>query len=744
MKLLNKIIAVFIVAVVFFSSVYSDKVFAVSGSFNVELKDDKFPEYYSSVDLGYVTPAESQGESNSCWAFSSLGVLSAYAVKNGLHSYENADFSEAHLVWYTGNSRSFDESETVYGDGISSENAYDDTVEFFMPTFALAKGSGIAFEKDYPFYSDNSLMGHYEETERYNHSAGWLSESFLLNTAGDIKEAVIQNGAVQIGIYYNPDKLNDTTKYIAENDKLVLKGNCAYYNNTSEGYGHAVTIVGWNDDYPKERFKESCRPQNNGAWLCKNSWGTSWGENGLFWISYENKDLINPMTLACVSADAYDNVYQYDGFGFNRCITAKQFNVSSVANVFTSDQTEVIESVGYYTYQQSLYPESETAVDVEISIYKNLKEGYINPTQGTLAIKHSTSVEYSGYHTFKLPNPVPLTCGETYSVVVTIKPHENTPVILLEGNETEELKYHANPGESFVSLSGKSADFFDAGKKYGGNVCVKVFTKNYDGVSILGIDIQPKEFVFHINDILNLDATVKPLGITATLFWKSSDENVAVVDNNGAVKGVSEGETIITVSIPETEFSASCQIKVLPEYLKIEWVIGDKTTISQYKYGDSIHLPEPPSRTGYVFKGWSSEIPDTMPSYNLKYNALFEPDFSLSIRTPSTTIINYGDKIVLYADIIGTLPTDARVEWKISNSNFAIEVSTNGTSCTISPSKSGSTTFTATIYDAQGNAVSTDEQIMSSKAGFFDKIIAFFKKLFGLTKTIPQVYKGIF
>lgn len=743
MKLLNKIIAVFIVAVVFFSSVYSDKVFAVSGSFNVELKDDKFPEYYSSVDLGYVTPAESQGESNSCWAFSSLGVLSAYAVKNGLHSYENADFSEAHLVWYTRNSRSFDESETVYGDGISSENAYDDTVEFFMPTFALAKGSGIAFEKDYPFYSDNSLMGHYEETERYNHSAGWLSESFLLNTAGDIKEAVIQNGAVQIGIYYNPDKLNDTTKYIAENDKLELKGNCAYYNNTSEGYGHAVTIVGWNDDYPKESFKESCRPKNNGAWLCKNSWGTSWGENGLFWISYENKDLINPMTLACVSADAYDNVYQYDGFGFNRCITAKQFNVSSVANVFTSDQTEVIESVGYYTYQQSLYPESETAVDVEISIYKNLKEGYINPTQGTLAIKHSTSVEYSGYHTFKLPNPVPLTCGETYSVVVTIKSHENTPVILLEGNETEELKYHANPGESFVSLSGKSADFFDAGKKYGGNVCVKAFTKNYDGVSILDIDIRQKEFVLHNNDTLNLEATVMPLGITAPLLWESSDETVAVVDDDGTVKCVGEGDAIVTVSVYGRDLSTSCQVKVLPEFLRIEWVVDNKTSVDKYKYGDSVILPEPPNKTGYVFKGWSSEIPNTMPSYNLKFNALFEPDFLLSIRTPSVTKINYGDKIVLHADITGTLPTNARIKWTASNNNFDTDISLDGTMCTITPISSGDTTFTVSVADESDNTILFETQAMTAKAGFFDKLIAFFKNLFGLTKVIPQAFKYI-
>ncbi|MGN0546686.1 MAG: lectin like domain-containing protein [Acutalibacteraceae bacterium] len=744
MRRFNKIFAFFFAYVVLFSSVNTDNVFAVSDELNANSVNDEFSEYYSSVDLGYVIPAESQGESNSCWAFSALGVLSAYAVKNGLHSYENADFSEAHLTWYTGNSRSFDENETVYGDGISSDSAYDDTVDFFMPTFTLAKGSGIAFEKEYPFYSSNSLMGHYEETERYNHSAGWLSKSVLLNNTDDIKAAVVQNGAVQIGIYYSPDKLNDTTKLEVENDEFVLTGNCSYYNNTSEGYGHAVIIVGWDDNYPKENFKEACRPKRNGAWLCKNSWGTSWGENGLFWISYENAELVNPMTLECVSADTYDNVYQYDGFGFNRCITAKQFKTSSVANVFTSNQTEVIEAVGFYTYQQALFPDGETAIDIEISIYKDLIEEYTNPTQGTLAVKYNTSVDYSGYHTFKFPNPVPLIEGEVYSVVITMSSNENTPVILLEGNETEELKYHANAGESFISLSGKTTDFFDSAKKYGGNVCVKTFTKNYDGASFLGVDIQPDDCVLHVNDIQGFEVQVKPLGAKADLIWASSDESIATVSSDGVVECVGTGDAVITVLILGTDCSAECKIKVLPEFLTIEWVVDNEITVSQYKYGDAITLPKTPVKKGYVFKEWSAEVPNVMPAHNLKFTAFFEPDFYLSIRKPSTDTISYADTLLLHADIDGTLPDGSYIKWTSSNNNFSCSVSGDGKICAISPVSSGNTTFTATLFDAEGKVLDNDEQIIISKASFFDRVIAFFKKIFGLTKTIPEVFKNIF
>ena len=116
---------------------------------------------------------------------------------------------------------------------------------------------------------------------------------------------------------------------------------------------------------------------------------------------------------------------------------------------------------------------------------------------------------------------------------------------------------------------------------------------------------------------------------------------------------------------------------------------------------------------------------------------------SVVIRTPSTATISYGDSIILHADV-ENIPEGGYVKWTASNGNFTYAVSSDGTICTISPSSSGDTTFTATVYDANGNEISSDEQTMTSKAGFFDKIIAFFKKLFGLTKTIPQIYKGIF
>lgn len=120
----------------------------------------------------------------------------------------------------------------------------------------------------------------------------------------------------------------------------------------------------------------------------------------------------------------------------------------------------------------------------------------------------------------------------------------------------------------------------------------------------------------------------------------------------------------------------------------------------------------------------------------------FKTGSVLSIRTPSTAVISYGDTITLHADVTGALPEGAKIKWEASNGNFAIEISDDGKTCRISPKSNGDTKFTASVIDENNNVISSDEQLMTSKAGIFDKIVAFFKKLFNITETFPQIHKN--
>lgn len=179
-----------------------------------------------------------------------------------------------------------------------------------------------------------------------------------------------------------------------------------------------------------------------------------------------------------------------------------------------------------------------------------------------------------------------------------------------------------------------------------------------------------------------------------------------------------------------------------------------------YKSGTAVSIPDAPQKEGYTFVKWSPDVPTYMPEQNMTFTAVFEKNeeppvidppvvnppvadnITLAVRNPSTTTINYGDSIILHADIEGELPAGAYIEWTTSNGNFEFDALNDGT-CKITPSSSGDTTFTATIYDAEGKVIGTDEQVITSKAGFFQKIIAFFKSIFGLTKTIPQLYRSM-
>lgn len=115
----------------------------------------------------------------------------------------------------------------------------------------------------------------------------------------------------------------------------------------------------------------------------------------------------------------------------------------------------------------------------------------------------------------------------------------------------------------------------------------------------------------------------------------------------------------------------------------------------------------------------------------------------VEITKPTETVISYGDTITLHANIIGTLPKGSTIQWYASNENFIVYEAENSLTYKITPKSSGDTVFTIKVVGLNGEILAEKTQAMTSKASVFDKIIAFFKKLFGLTKNYPQNHKKV-
>lgn len=306
----------------------------------------------------------------------------------------------------------------------------------------------------------------------------------------------------------------------------------AHYTDEYTTPNHAVSIVGWDDNYSAENFKEGNQPTADGAWIVKNSWGNFedrsdevWESHkdespvdrqGYFYLSYYDQSVCD-FTSYQVDTDAdglftYDNNYQYDYLGLKSPDSRKPSEAGCsgmTANVFTAASDELLQAVSVMT--------AEPDCTADIQIYK-VAAGTTDPTSGELvAEQESVSVPYAGYHTIELKEPVSLKAGESFAVVETIKNSDGNgyapiergsgEVVDVEDDEVTEptgettVRYIADvaEGQSFLYKEGAWGDLAKDGTdgvdKEGhalqtGNVMIKAFTTNLDSCTLAGLSIE--------------------------------------------------------------------------------------------------------------------------------------------------------------------------------------------------------------------------------------------------------------
>jgi len=193
----------------------------------------------------WTTPIRDQGACGSCVAFGTVAALEALLkIRTFKDAGRSVDLSEAHLLFCGGGSCS----------GWHMNNACD-----------YLKANGVPDEACFPYshgLSTRSCTPCSDWRNRIDHTKipSWSNTKDV----DQMKTRLVQNGPQITGMAVYTDFFS------------YAGGVYEPVSGSLEGY-HCVAVVGYDDD--------------SGCWICKNSWGTGWGEadggqRGWFRIKY--------------------------------------------------------------------------------------------------------------------------------------------------------------------------------------------------------------------------------------------------------------------------------------------------------------------------------------------------------------------------------------------------------------------------------------------------------------------------
>ncbi len=388
------------------------------------------PTKYDLREKGRVAAVRNQGSYGTCWAFAALGAL-----ESSLLPEEECRYSADHMTL----NNHFNLSQAEGG-------------EYTMGMAYLAAWMGPVYEEDDPYgdgvtNADLSAVKHVQEIQIID---GKDYEK--------IKEAVFKYGGVQTSIY---------------NGLRSSQSSSPYYNKETDAYcyigtekpNHDVIIIGWDDSYPKGNF--SVDLEGDGAFICQNSWGKEFGQDGIFYISYYDTNIgtHNVVYTSVEDTDNYDNIYQSDLCGW---VGQLGYNKESIygANVYKTAQAEELVAASFYA----------TGKDTQYELYvvRNFKDETSFSERIPVA---SGTLSNAGYYTVDFNQGIFLDAGEQYAIVLhIITPGAIRPMAIEYAADKATQNVILDDGESYISANGAKWKRADTVEEC--NLCIKAFSNN--------------------------------------------------------------------------------------------------------------------------------------------------------------------------------------------------------------------------------------------------------------------------
>lgn len=477
---------------------------------------------------------KNQMSTNSCWAFATIGMLESHLAlkdKNDSDPTVTYDFSERHMNYATAKSAFLNNATNEYG----YTKKLSDGGNIFLATQYMANGLGVINESDMPFVDSEENIDISEIQNQEVQATLYDTVEFPVTDVSEraeimpqIKEHIVNYGGIYAGIH-GANILSDSY-----NNKT---GAIYCTNPMTDPLDHTVVIIGWDDNYSVENFKETQRPTENGAWIIKNSWGqelseklstikqdmfeqqqaycesmgwdtadkipddiilntykASYGEDkvsiqgenlvvemgnkGYMYVSYEDCNVYQTLIgiEKATNTKDYEKVYQNDTLGASVNIIFNGMDTLNLANVYKRDttQTEYLDKISIYTFQ---------GYTCKVLVNPNGSSKAKEDLQEIQLTSGETDTFEPGYHTIEFAEPIALT-GDSFVVVVQIVNDNARKEFALEKPIANTMWQDAvyNEGESFCATANDLenniwTDLATVGdEQLKGNLCIKAYT----------------------------------------------------------------------------------------------------------------------------------------------------------------------------------------------------------------------------------------------------------------------------